>query len=178
MNVQCRLLNLHDGVFQPDDYLARWCSPPIAEMFDRYAVHLQPGVAGGLERHTYVLGVYGPGNCIRNAMHFATVNPGVSPWWCFALYFEEGTFVWWMHSFCLSADGRTLFDPTVPPKNAPPDSPQIFVGIPWCWELYSLLLTTPAEDPEKLRQSLPWFLSRGIFSASPSLLEKPLASST
>jgi hypothetical protein len=152
--IQQRILALHHGIFQPEDYLDRWCSPPIAELFDRYAVRLQP------QHHTYVHGVYGPRNCIKNALHYATANPEASPWWAFALYFDDDlrAYTWWLHSFCLSEDGGTLFDPTVPPQHAPEGAPAIFCGIPWGIELFNHLATSPV-NPD----TLPPFLARSIF---------------
>jgi hypothetical protein len=83
-----------------------------------------------------------------------------------ALYFEDeiGRFVYWIHCFTMSLDGRTIFDVTIPPKNAPPDAPFIFLAIPWCFELYSLLANGPID-----RDALPWFLKRSILEALPHL---------
>jgi hypothetical protein len=164
-----RLLALHPGVFQPEDYLDRWLSEPIAELFDRYGVVFQ---ARKVERppddalqHVYVEGVYGKHNCVKNAMHHATLT-GTSPWYSLALYFEDEIqqFVWWIHCFCMSQDHRTIFDVTIPPKNAPPDAPLVFYAVPWSFELYSLLANGPIN-----RDALPWFLKRSILEALPHL---------
>jgi hypothetical protein len=136
-------------------------------LFERHAVHLQPGVAGGLQEHRYVHGKFGPGQCIKNALTFAVENPGTSPWWAFSLYWDDTVSGWtyWLHSFCLSADGKVLYDPTVPPRSEPAGAPRIFVGVPWCWEVFSFLATSPVNRGE----ALPWFLQRSLEAFPPSI---------
>ncbi len=175
--VKRRLLGWHPGAFQPDDYLARWCSPPVAELFDTYGVRLEP------VQHVYVEGIYGPRNCIKNALAYAAAHPAVSPWWAFALYWDDDLqgWLWWLHSFCTAplpnttdetagdssrggvdaprVMGVTLYDPTIPPQTAPVDAPVIFYGLPWGIELYREFATATF-NPD----TLPPFLKRSIFS--------------
>lgn len=105
----------------------------------------------------YVERPYGPLNCVKNALHYAAVNPTASPWWSFALYSDDQTrqCIWWMHAFCTSPDG-TILDPTVPPELG--YAPPIFFGVPWGIELYTALANGPF-NPDRL----PSFLNRSIF---------------
>lgn len=144
---QRRLLRLHPGGFQPDGYLLRWCPPPVAELLERYAMGLRP------KRIIHVEGHYGTLECHRNALHYATLHQGSSPWWGFGLYEEPQIgYLWWVHSVCLDEDG-TLID------SAPPSSPSHFVGIPWGRELFRLLA-----KPSANLTALPPVLQRSLFS--------------
>lgn len=144
---QQRLLRIHPGGFQPDEYLLRWCPPLLADLLEEHAVELKP------QRIVYVEGEYGPLECHRNALAYGTQHPSASPWYGFSLYGNNRKgHGWWIHSVCLDQDG-TLIDP------APPASPAHFLGIPWGIELFRLLAQQPVAP-----DALPPVLSRSIFS--------------
>ncbi len=155
--IKDRLLALHDGLFQDDTYLSTWCSPPIAELFVKHGVLFRPRE----EERVYIDHPFGPYECIRNAIAYATEHPGLLAYWSFSLYFDDRVNrpVWWMHAFCLSPDGTT-YDPAAPSRLG--SCPPIFFGIPWCVELYQVLAQADGPFIPVQRAELPVVLQREL----------------
>ncbi len=163
-----KLVALHPGQFQPDDYLARWCREDIARLLLDHGRLFQP------EPHQRVslARAYGPFDCHKNALHKATLEPDLTAWFGFSLYWEDplGDFLWWVHSFCLSTDGGTILDPAEKPSTGPvglegpahqprasSELPAIFFAIPWGLELYQCLA------PDFPADKLPPVLARSMY---------------
>lgn len=148
--LQERLLRIHHGSFQEDAaYLLSWITPAIANLFLNHSIEMQP-------KHI-VYGVGVPLDCHRNALEYATLHAGASAWFGFSLC--RG--VWWLHSWCLEEEDRTLID------SGPPSAPQLYVGIPWGRELYSLIPKRPGSTITM--QDLPPVLQRSRFVAEGQL---------
>jgi hypothetical protein len=93
-----RLLRLHPGYFQTDDYLVPWLSQPVLDLLDRHAVVMRP------KNRVHLPGE--PLQCIRTALSYALEHPTTAqPYFGFALYLEaDGDHRWWIHNINIEAD--------------------------------------------------------------------------
>jgi hypothetical protein len=95
--LQQRLLALHPGSFQDDDYLLPWCPPAICQLLLQTGIVLRPA------RVVYQAGL--PMRCHENALTYATLHTKARAYFGFGLY--DG--LWWGHSFCVEAEGGRLW---------------------------------------------------------------------
>ncbi len=137
--IQERLHALHPGasIFPPvDGVLADWLTPPVADLFLRYAIEHPQSTMKAVR-------IEGPeARCHEICLAHCTRNPELVPWWGFVLLEENGKTLWWCHSRACSADLRVRYenDPTFSQSTR-------FIGIHWCRELYEAIRKPGAASP-------------------------------
>lgn len=128
-HVKAKLLSIHPGAFEEEDYLAAWINPGVAQYFLANYVEVVPKAIRFRAGRPY--------QCHRNSLEFAAGHPGAVPYLGFQLFDLYGEWWWYLHSFVIDADG-TLMDSGMETETAR------YFGVPWSWELHDLL-TAPRD---------------------------------
>ncbi|MEQ1848006.1 MAG: hypothetical protein ABL983_20790, partial [Nitrospira sp.] len=110
--------------FQDNAYLRSWCTPAISALLLERGVVLRPDLG------SVVYGGGAPMRCHENALTYATLQETATAYFGFGLYRHKGRWLWWLHSYCIEADGRVI------DSSAEPCA--LYIGIPWR-EVYPLI---------------------------------------
>lgn len=130
-DVKQKLCSIHPGIFEPDDYLAAWFNPAVAQYYVEHAVEIVPtSIRWGQGK---------PFQCHLNSLTYACEHPGAIPYFGFqylewaSVGGEEAAASWEVHSIAVEQDGTVIDSGEYVPAATR------YVMIPWDWKLHNLI---------------------------------------
>lgn len=143
--LQERLRSIHPGELEAENYLRPWLTPGVLGLLLESGQVLRP------DRVRHIEGE--PLNCHGNSLAYAGSHPDVRAWWGWRLIrpwwsavaldgsHDEGL-LWWLHSWCLDADGTVLDSERRLPiydREWGLGLEALYFGVPWGEELFNVL---------------------------------------